>query len=92
MDSGNISPCSWIIAGPGGPRPQSLVDGVKCPILLLWGDEDPFTPLDGNVAQFFCELSDKKADVELFELEGTHCPQNMTIILSILASFHPQLF
>ena len=40
-------------AGPPGPRPDRLLegDGITQPLLVLWGDGDPFTPANGPVGR-----------------------------------------
>ncbi|KAL9437422.1 hypothetical protein AB3S75_023308 [Citrus x aurantiifolia] len=38
-----------IVTGPPGPNPVQLMPSISIPVLVLWGDEDPFTPLDGPV-------------------------------------------
>lgn len=37
-----------VFGGPPGPTPESLLPSVRCPVLLQWGDSDPWTPLDGG--------------------------------------------
>lgn len=32
-----------------GPRPEELVKEISIPMLVLWGDKDPWTPVDGKV-------------------------------------------
>jgi len=66
-----------IITGPPGPRPQDLVGDFTTPILLLWGDEDPFTPLDGPVGKFFLDLPNTREGTEMVVLEAAgHCPHD----------------
>jgi pimeloyl-ACP methyl ester carboxylesterase len=36
-----------IITAPPGPSPEELLPRVKCPILVLWGEADPWTPIKG---------------------------------------------
>ncbi|KAH9618803.1 hypothetical protein KSS87_018764 [Heliosperma pusillum] len=66
-----------IVTGPPGPSPVQLMPKIKVPILLLWGDQDPFTPLDGPVGKYFTSLSTEDPNVTLFVLEGVgHCPHD----------------
>jgi pimeloyl-ACP methyl ester carboxylesterase len=37
-----------VFGGPPGPTPESLLPQVVAPILVQWGDSDPWTPLDGG--------------------------------------------
>lgn len=43
---------------------------MKCPLLLIWGLEDPFTPADGPVPSYFKKLSEDESIVSFVELEG----------------------
>jgi pimeloyl-ACP methyl ester carboxylesterase len=36
-----------IITAPAGPSPTELLPKVQCPILVLWGEADPWTPIKG---------------------------------------------
>ncbi|XP_074284536.1 pheophytinase, chloroplastic-like [Silene latifolia] len=66
-----------IVTGPPGPSPVQLMSKITVPILLLWGDQDPFTPLDGPVGKYFLSLSTEDPNVTLFVLEGVgHCPHD----------------
>jgi pimeloyl-ACP methyl ester carboxylesterase len=63
-------------AGPPGPTPESILPNLECKILALWGDADPWTPLDGGMhpGNKFYQYSDK---VELIRLPNTgHCPHD----------------
>ena len=45
---------------------HSLSHRIKCPIKLVWGDQDPFTPLDGPYGKFFQGLALSRDDVSRF--------------------------
>ncbi|KAG5012630.1 hypothetical protein JHK82_024773 [Glycine max] len=55
----------------GGPLPEELVPQVKCPILIAWGDKDPWEPIDigRNYGNF-----DFVEDFIVLPNVG-HCPQ-----------------
>jgi pimeloyl-ACP methyl ester carboxylesterase len=36
-------------AGLPGPTPESILPTVQCPILAVWGDSDPWTPVDSGM-------------------------------------------
>lgn len=36
-----------MITGDPGPRPEQFLAELTCPLLLLWGTEDPYVPLFG---------------------------------------------
>ncbi|TKY51975.1 Pheophytinase [Spatholobus suberectus] len=66
-----------IVTGPPGPSPVLLMPKISLPVLLLWGDEDPFTPIDGPVGKYFSSLPSQQENVKLFLLEGVgHCPHD----------------
>ena len=66
-----------IITGPPGPRPESLVPKISHPILILWGDEDPFTPFDGPIGKYFRSLPNTMSKVSFVELPNVgHCPHD----------------
>jgi pimeloyl-ACP methyl ester carboxylesterase len=59
-----------VVTGPPGPNPISLIPNISIPILVLWGDEDPFTPLDGPVGKYFSSLPSLLPSVQFFILRG----------------------
>ncbi|XP_057973470.1 pheophytinase, chloroplastic isoform X2 [Malania oleifera] len=73
-DEGALDAFISIVTGPPGPNPVRLMPRISnLPVLVLWGDEDPLTPLDGPVGKFFCSLP----NISLFVLEGVgHCPHD----------------
>ncbi|GAY34977.1 hypothetical protein CUMW_283010 [Citrus unshiu] len=56
---------SAIFERPPGPNPVQLMPSISIPVLVLWGDEDPFTPLDGPVGKYFSSLPSKLSNVKL---------------------------
>lgn len=46
-DEGALEVFLAILNGPPGPEPEPLLQRVQwCPTLVLWGEKDPWTPLD----------------------------------------------
>lgn len=77
MDDGALDAFVSIVTGPPGPNPVQLMPKLMIPILVLWGDEDPFTPLDGPVGKYFLSLQDRLPNLSLSVLEGAgHCPHD----------------
>lgn len=37
-----------VFGGPPGPTPESILPTLQCPILALWGQDDPWTPYDAG--------------------------------------------
>ncbi|XP_062181401.1 pheophytinase, chloroplastic [Phragmites australis] len=66
------------VTGPPGPSPIALMPRLAgVPVLVLWGDRDPFTPIDGPVGRFFSALPSELPNVTLHMLEGVgHCPHD----------------
>ncbi|XP_061345846.1 pheophytinase, chloroplastic [Gastrolobium bilobum] len=76
-DPGALDAFVSIVTGPPGPNPVQLMPKISLPVLLLWGDQDPFTPLDGPVGKYFSSLPSQQENVKLFVLEGVgHCPHD----------------
>lgn len=56
---------------------MQLMPEISLPMLLLWGNQDPFTPLDGPVGKYFSVLAVERENISLFALEGVgHCPHD----------------
>ncbi|KAK4266927.1 hypothetical protein QN277_023785 [Acacia crassicarpa] len=76
-DVGALDAFVSIVTGPPGPNPVQLMPRISLPVLVLWGDQDPFTPIDGPVGKYFSSLPSLQANVKLFMLEGVgHCPHD----------------
>ncbi|KAH7861848.1 hypothetical protein Vadar_031699 [Vaccinium darrowii] len=57
---------------PGGPLPEELLPQVKCPVLIAWGDKDPWEPIElGRAYGKF----DSVEDFIVLPNVG-HCPQD----------------
>lgn len=63
-----------IITAPAGPSPEELLPQVKCPILVLWGEADPWTPIKG------AEIYKKHGENFSVTFQGIantgHCPHD----------------
>ncbi|XP_057773331.1 uncharacterized protein LOC130992632 isoform X2 [Salvia miltiorrhiza] len=72
----------------GGPLPEELLPLVKCPVLVGWGDKDPWEPIDlGRAyAQF-----DSVEDFVVLPNVG-HCPQDEAphLVNPLITSFVAQ--
>lgn len=60
-----------VISGPPGPRPEAIFDRVSGPILLLWGQRDEVTPLDGPVGRFMKAAADSRPQTQFKILQGS---------------------
>lgn len=67
-----------ILTAPAGPHPEELLPNIHQPLLVIWGEEDPWTPIKG--ADPYRRLSqDDQAQpaVTLHTLPKTgHCPHD----------------
>ncbi len=64
-----------ILTAPPGPRPDELLPQVNCPLLILWGEDDPWTPISG--AKIYQILAANRADVKFQTIpRAGHCPHD----------------
>lgn len=63
-----------ILTAPPGPRLSELLPRVRQPLLVIWGEDDPWTPISGS--RIFQESSQTSA-IEFVSLPQTgHCPHD----------------
>lgn len=63
-----------ILTAPAGPRPVELLPQVQAPLLVLWGEADPWTPIAGS--QIYQKLTQTQA-VQFVAIPDTgHCPHD----------------
>jgi pimeloyl-ACP methyl ester carboxylesterase len=48
-DEGALDVFVKVFTGDPGPRPEALMPKIDLPLLLLWGEKDPWTPANGPV-------------------------------------------
>ena len=64
-----------VLTAPAGKTPQELLPNLQHPLLVLWGEEDPWTPLKG--AKIYQDLALNKSNVEFQTIPNAgHCPQD----------------
>ncbi len=65
-----------ILSAPPGPRPGELLTRISQPLLVLWGETDPWTPIKG--ATLYQELAaDPQRDLTFQAIAETgHCPHD----------------
>lgn len=56
-DPGALDVFVSVLTGPPGPRPWDVTPQTSAPLLVLWGDRDPFTPVDGPSGKYYEELA-----------------------------------
>ncbi|GLC39668.1 hypothetical protein PLESTB_001862600 [Pleodorina starrii] len=63
-----------VITGPPGPKPWNLIPDLKGPLLVLWGDKDTLTPVDGPVGRFLQALPGRRPETTFKMLQDVgHC-------------------
>jgi pimeloyl-ACP methyl ester carboxylesterase len=64
-----------VLAAPPGPKPAELLPRIQQPLLVLWGDQDPWTPIKG--ADIYQRLSEASDQVEFEPIsDAGHCPHD----------------
>jgi len=78
LDPGAQKVFAAIVTAPPGPKPTDLLPHIKQPLLVLWGENDPWTPIKG--ADVYRELSatpDIQPAVTFHAIPETgHCPHD----------------
>lgn len=63
-----------ILNAPPGPLPAELLPNVQCPLLVLWGEDDPWTPVTGG--RIFQQHRGSQT-IEFVSIPQTgHCPHD----------------
>jgi pimeloyl-ACP methyl ester carboxylesterase len=67
-----------IVTAPPGPKPEELLPRIGQPLLVLWGENDPWTPIQGAaVYQRLAEEGDRPGPVTFHSIANTgHCPHD----------------
>ncbi len=64
-----------ILTAPPGPAPAQLLPKVKRPLLVIWGEADPWTPING--AKIYQDLSAQGQPVQVKPIANAgHCPHD----------------
>jgi pimeloyl-ACP methyl ester carboxylesterase len=65
-----------ILTAPPGPRPEELLPHITQPLLILWGEADPWTPIAG--AKLYQSLAAQTpVQVQFMAIPDTgHCPHD----------------
>lgn len=74
-DAGAQKVFASILGAPAGPRPSELLPRVKQPLLVIWGADDPWTPIAG--AKIYQDLAAEGEQVQFASIPNTgHCPHD----------------
>lgn len=64
-----------VLTAPAGPQPLELLDRLQHPLLILWGEDDPWTPIKG--AKIYQDLTTSNPQVEFYAIPSAgHCPHD----------------
>jgi pimeloyl-ACP methyl ester carboxylesterase len=64
-----------ILTAPPGKSPEQLLPRVTQPLLLLWGTNDPWTPISG--AKIFAEAEEAGKNIKIVPIPNAgHCPHD----------------
>ena len=74
-DAGAQQVFASILTAPPGPTPLELLPKLKCPLLVIWGAEDPWTPISG--AKIYELARENGKDIKIVPIPGAgHCPHD----------------
>jgi len=63
-----------VLMAPPGPKPTELLPKIQLPLLVIWGEADPWTPISGS--QIYQSLVETQP-VEFVSIPNTgHCPHD----------------
>lgn len=64
-----------VITAPPGDKPTDLLPKIEHPLLILWGEADPWTPITG--AKIYQERAKLRDDTAFFSIpQAGHCPHD----------------
>lgn len=64
-----------VLTAPAGTTPDELLGNLDRPLLVLWGEKDPWTPVTG--ATIYQDLARTNSEVQFQVIEGAgHCPHD----------------
>lgn len=75
-DEGAQKVFASVLTAPPGPRPEALLNQISQPLLVIWGESDPWTPI--QAATRYRELAnDPTQCVDFHSIPETgHCPHD----------------
>ncbi|NEO26479.1 MAG: alpha/beta fold hydrolase [Kamptonema sp. SIO4C4] len=64
-----------VINAPPGPKPADLLPHIQQPLLVLWGDADPWTPITGS--KIYQNRATQDPQTEFYAIPNAgHCPHD----------------
>jgi len=92
-DSGAQKVFASVLTAPAGPHPASLLPKIQQPLLILWGENDPWTPIAGSTLYQERAKNDEKTEFYPISQAG-HCPHDEkpetvnSLMLDWLGKYH----
>jgi pimeloyl-ACP methyl ester carboxylesterase len=92
-DPGALNCFVEVFTGDPGPRPDALAPSLDCPIQIIWGSLDQWTPINGTVANAFKQLAESKPQTVRFDVipDSGHCPFDGVLCLHSTAISLPRV-
>ncbi|WOL15225.1 hypothetical protein Cni_G24006 [Canna indica] len=72
LDPGAVDVFLEFICYSGGPLPEELLEKMKCPVVIAWGDKDPWEPIE--LGKMYGEFAVVEDFIVLPNVG--HCPQD----------------
>ncbi len=64
-----------ILTAPPGPSPEELLPNIQRPLLVIWGADDPWTPITG--AKIYEQARENGKDIKIIPIPNAgHCPHD----------------
>jgi pimeloyl-ACP methyl ester carboxylesterase len=74
-DAGAWEVFASIVSAPPGPSPQELLPQIDRPLLVIWGEDDPWTPITGSV--IYQERAKTSSNTQFHPIaQAGHCPHD----------------
>ncbi|HAC66348.1 MAG TPA: alpha/beta hydrolase [Cyanothece sp. UBA12306] len=74
-DTGAQQVFASVLTAPPGPTPKELLPQVEHPLLVLWGTDDPWTPITGS--KIYQERANRGENTQFFPInKAGHCPHD----------------
>ncbi|MEA5596600.1 alpha/beta fold hydrolase [Rivularia sp. UHCC 0363] len=74
-DEGAQQVFASILTAPPGDSPEELLPKIERPLLVIWGADDPWTPISG--AKVYEEARENGKDIKIVPIPGAgHCPHD----------------
>ncbi len=90
-DTGAQQVFASILTAPAGPHPSELLPKIQAPLLVIWGENDPWTPIAAG--KMYKDLADKGGAIQFKPIPNTgHCAhdERPTIVNSLILDWLAQ--